>query len=163
MCRLRWLAAGGAGACILYAVLAVAIALAASGAAAQSPGGQTSGDLAGSGSVNQHRRGNRNGQPRHAALPELPAAAEPWPRLDPGAVLCRTAEDFRQYLAAVAANLDGATSQIAKPAGCRLIQRQTPVVVVTREGPGRTQVRISDPSAETGWTDAYLPEKQGNK
>jgi hypothetical protein len=140
----------------------MAIVLSASLAAAQSPGGQAPSDLPGSTPTHQRGRANRSQQPQRAALPELKVQPEPWPRLDPGAVLCRTEDDFRQYLAAMAAKLDGA-SQVGRPAGCRLIQRQTPVVIVTQEGAGRTQVRISDASAETGWTDAYLPEKQGNK
>jgi hypothetical protein len=142
-------------------VLAVAIALATGAVAAQSPNADTSDGLAGASPMHhQHRHGQSNGQPRHAALPEVPVTPAPWPRLDPGAVLCRTAEDLRQHFAILAARLNGNNAAAEAP-GCRVIQAQTAVVVLAREGLGRTRVRISSAPAETGWTDVYLPDKGG--
>ncbi len=144
-------------------VLAVVMALAAPTVAAQSPAGPTSPDDGNGAAPNhrQHRGGQSPGQKRPAALPEVKVTPDPWPRLDPGAVFCQTAEDLRQHLAVVAARLDGNGGSVAEPAGCRLIRAPTAVAVLAREAPGRTQVRMSGASAETGWTDAFLPDKGG--
>jgi hypothetical protein len=151
---------GGAG-----CVLAVAMALAGTTVAAQSPGGAAPPDDGTGASQNhhQHRRDLSNEQAKKPPLPEVKVTPEPWPRLDPGAVFCRTAEDLRQHLAFVSARLDGNTSGFAEPAGCRVIRAQTAVAVLGREGPGRTQVRMSNAPAETGWTDAFLPDKGSSK
>lgn len=76
-----------------------------------------------------------------------------WPRLDPGAVLCRSEADLSRLAArrrgeAVEGNLD-----------CQVIRARTPISIVQRKGT-LTQVRTSNPSAGgAGWTDAWLPEK----
>lgn len=94
-------------------------------------------------------------------LPKKPKPGPPdvapqplaWPRLDPGAVLCRSEVDLSRLAArrrgeAVDGNLD-----------CQVIRARTPVSIVQRKGT-LTQVRTSDPSAGgAGWTDAWLPEK----
>jgi hypothetical protein len=95
-------------------------------------------------------------------LPELPRTPERWPRLDAGAVLCRTSEDLQRHIAAIVARLNGSNGAAAEPAGCRVIHEQTAVAVLARAGPGRTQVSLSDSPGETGWTDAFLPEKSGS-
>ena len=133
--------------------LAVVLAFAATGAAAQMPtynGGSGHGQSAGQGWANAPKR--------QAPPPEVKMAPEPWPRLDPGAVFCRTEVDLRQHLAAVSARLDGGAG-MPEPTGCRLIRARTGVAVVSRGGPAQTQVKLSDAAAETGWTDAFLPEK----
>ena len=73
-----------------------------------------------------------------------------WPRLDPGAVLCRTEADLAQ----VAANRSGEGDGGA--ANCQIIRVATPVTIVQRSGPGRTQVMTG---TQSGWTDVWLPEK----
>lgn len=83
----------------------------------------------------------------------------PWPRLDPGAVFCKTPEDLHRHLAVMAARLDGNGGGPAEPAGCRLVRAAPPVTVVGREAPKRTQVQLSGIWAETGWTDAFLSDK----
>jgi hypothetical protein len=45
------------------------------------------------------------------------------------------------------------------PSECRLVSVPTAVTVVQRRGPGRTQVRLTDAEAVTGWTDVWLPDK----
>jgi hypothetical protein len=118
------------------------------------------------GSAGQSRRQHKSDQPETDAkkqkvtLPEVKVTPDPWPRLDPGAVFCRTAEDLQRHLAAVVARLDGNLSAAADPPGCSVVRAQTPVVVLSREGPGRTQVRISAAPAQSGWTDAFLPDKR---
>lgn len=87
--------------------------------------------------------------------PEVKAQPLAWPRLDPGAVLCRTEADLdklgeRRRGEAV----DG-------PIDCQIIRAATAISIVQRKGPGRAEVKTSDPRADavTGWTDAWLPDK----
>lgn len=87
--------------------------------------------------------------------PAPKAAPEVWPRLDPGAVLCRTEADLMR----LAANRHGGPGGGA--ADCRLISRPTPIQIVERKGPGRTEVRVTGgtggKAGQTGWTDVWLP------
>src|SRR5579875_2897450 len=84
--------------------------------------------------------------------PPVKAKPAPWPRLDSGAVLCRTQDD----LARLAANRAGEPG--GGPADCRVVTGRTPIAIVHRQGPGRTEVRV-DASGETGWTDSWLPPR----
>ncbi|MGA3397634.1 MAG: hypothetical protein ABSC95_00335 [Acetobacteraceae bacterium] len=84
-----------------------------------------------------------------AAQPDVPAPPSAWPRLDPGAVLCRSEDD----LARRAAIMRG---EQAGPADCRPISQPTAIQIVHRAGPGRTEVKVTG-RTETGWTDAWLP------
>ncbi len=93
-----------------------------------------------------------------AALPEpTTTAGNVGVRLEPGAVLCRTAEELQRRQAAMATQ--GAADQPSLPAGCFLVGARTPVEVVERRGYGRTQVKTLGRNSETGWTDAYLPQR----
>lgn len=98
-----------------------------------------------------------NAVPREAPA-DIPVVQEAWPRLDPGAIFCRSQADLDQHLAAVAEGLSGG-SAAAKPSGCTLVQKRTPIQVIDRNGPGRTEVRVTA-GGETGWTDAFLPERR---
>jgi hypothetical protein len=84
--------------------------------------------------------------------PRAPPAV--WPRLDPGAVLCRTEDDLDRHAANMTARVSGASTRTAD---CRIIAQPIGVQIVSRQGPGRTQVRLPDDL--TGWTDVWLPEK----
>lgn len=89
---------------------------------------------------------------KQAPAPRAPDVAAPpmaWPRLDPGAVLCRSADD----LARRAAIMRG---EQAGPADCRPITAPTAIQIVHRAGPGSTEVKLTARN-ETGWTDAWLP------
>jgi hypothetical protein len=77
-----------------------------------------------------------------------------WPRLDPGAVLCHTAEDLDRHALNMTARVSGGSSLAAD---CRIIAQPTGVQIVGRQGPGRTQVRLN--GDVTGWTNVWLPEK----
>lgn len=86
-----------------------------------------------------------------AGPPPVKARPAPWPRLDPGAVLCRTPAD----LARLAANRAG---QPGGPVDCRVVTQPTPITIVHREGPGRTEVQVTGKASDaTGWTDVWLP------
>jgi len=79
-----------------------------------------------------------------------------WPRLDPGAVLCRTEDDLDRHASNMTARVNGGFTQSTD---CRVIAQPTGVQIISRLGPGRTQVKLSVPSADVGWTDVWLPEK----
>ncbi len=85
--------------------------------------------------------------------PDVKAAPQAWPRLDPGSALCRSEADLGR-LAANRAHTEG-----GGPADCQIIQIPTAVQIVQRQGPGRTEVRLTDRASVTGWTDVWLPEK----
>jgi hypothetical protein len=93
-----------------------------------------------------------------AAAPPSPPRAQPtvWPRLDPGAVLCRTADDLDRHAANMTARVSGGDTQAAD---CRIIALATGIQILSREGLGRTQVKLNTPGNATGWTDAWLPDR----
>jgi hypothetical protein len=80
-----------------------------------------------------------------------------WPRLDPGAVLCRTEDDLDK----LAARRHG--ESVEGPIDCKIIRAATAISIVQRKGPGRAEVKTSIPGSDgvTGWTDAWLPDKRG--
>jgi hypothetical protein len=87
-------------------------------------------------------------------LPDVKAQPLAWPRLDPGAVLCRSEDD----LSRLARRRSGQT--VDGPVDCQIIRVATAIAILQRKGPGRTEVKASsDPSAEPGWTDAWLPQR----
>lgn len=96
--------------------------------------------------------GLRPGDKKKQGLPEIRVPQSVWPRLDPGAVLCRSEDD----LARLAANRSGGEG--GGPADCRVINSPTPIQIVQRYGPGRTEVKVTG-AAQTGWTDAWLPDR----
>jgi hypothetical protein len=96
--------------------------------------------------------------PKKAPPPPPPRtrAAAVWPRLDPGAVLCRTADDLARHAANTIARASGGGTEAAD---CQVISQPTGIQIVSREGLGRTQVKLSAPDDQTGWTDVWLPDK----
>ena len=84
--------------------------------------------------------------------PDVKSRPEVWPRLDRGAVLCRTEADLLR----LAASRRGQT--VAAP-NCQIIRAPTPIQIVSRAGPGRTRVTVTEQNAQEGWTDAWLPDK----
>ena len=90
--------------------------------------------------------------------PPPPPRAQPtvWPRLDPGAVLCRTADDLDRHAANMTARVSGGD---IVSADCRIIGQPTGIQIISRQGLGRTEVKLNTPDAASGWTDAWLPDK----
>jgi hypothetical protein len=84
------------------------------------------------------------------------AAPTVWPRLDPGAVLCRTEDDLDRYAANLIARVRGGDQQ---PADCRLINQAVGISILGRHGPGSTQVKLAGTGNVTGWTNVWLPDK----
>jgi hypothetical protein len=90
-----------------------------------------------------------------AGLPDVKAQPLAWPRLDPGAVLCRTEADLEK----LAARRSG--QAVNGSIDCQIIRAATAISILQRQGPGKVEVKISDSSANgaSGWTDAWLPDK----
>lgn len=94
---------------------------------------------------------------KKAPAPPLRAQPTVWPRLDPGAVLCRTEDDLDRHAANMTARVNGGDTQATD---CRIIALPTGIQILSRPGLGRTQVKLSTPGdGSTGWTDAWLPDK----
>ncbi len=87
-------------------------------------------------------------------LPDVRPQPLAWPRLDPGAVLCRTENDLDR----LAARRHGEV--VDGPVDCQVIRGPTAIAIVQRVGPGRTEVKVTaDKTGDTSWTDVWLPEK----
>ena len=69
-------------------------------------------------------------------------------------MLCNTEDDLDRHAANMTARVSGGSTQTAD---CHIIAQPTGIQIVSRQGPGRTQVKL--PGDVTGWTDVWLPEK----
>jgi hypothetical protein len=138
-------------------VLCLAIVWTAPALAQDNYGGPSSQAL-GAGGRRQHQNSSAPAEP-HAQPMTLTVQPDPWPRLDPGAVLCRSPADLARFNALREARLSGQPPPDQEAADCTLIRAATPITIITRDGPARTEVKLSRGTDETGWTDAYLPSK----
>jgi hypothetical protein len=87
-------------------------------------------------------------------LPEVRAQPTVWPRLDPGAVFCHSADDLNR----LAARRRG--EPVEGSVNCQIIRVPTGISIVEREAGGVVQVKTTDPRAGgVGWTDAWLPNR----
>jgi hypothetical protein len=88
-------------------------------------------------------------------LPDVKPQPLAWPRLDPGAVLCRTESDLEK----LAARRSG--EAVNGSIDCQIIRAATAISIVQRKSLGRVEVKISNAKADavSGWTDAWLPDK----
>ena len=77
------------------------------------------------------------------------------PRLEPGAVICHSEDDLRHRGEVTRRIADGIADPGDPLTGCRLINQERGVEVVSRLGPGRLEVKLK-PSGELGWTDAFI-------
>ena len=142
--------------CCLGCVVVLAGTLAAPNVAAQTSGGTTTYDS------DQSTRRKPQGIPAGSKLPPAapsPVASvpEPWPRLEAGAVLCKTRDDLVRYQKrGVAGSAAGAAPD------CRIIGARAGVRVLVRDDPSHTQVALTDAPQQTGWTDVWLPSKAPN-
>jgi hypothetical protein len=89
-----------------------------------------------------------------AGPPDVKAQPLAWPRLDAGAVLCRSEDD----LSRLARRRSG--QAIDGPVDCQVVRVATPITIVQRKTPGQTEVKPSTGQPwDDGCTDAWLPEK----
>jgi hypothetical protein len=87
-----------------------------------------------------------------APMPDVP---EIWPRLEDGALICKSRDDLVRYQTQIG---NGASTTTAGQASaCHTIQKQTGIQILGHDGPSRTQIATTDESKETGWTNSYLP------
>lgn len=91
-------------------------------------------------------------QPPKFGAVEGKSRPDVWPRLDKGAVLCKSEAD----LIRLAASRQG--QPVERPA-CTVIRGPTAIQVVRRAGPGRTLVTVTEQNGLQGWTDAWLPDR----
>ena len=79
---------------------------------------------------------------------------QPWPRLEVGAVLCKSRDDLVRYQARIA---DGGNPKTREQTSkCNRIPKQVGIQILDHDGPSRTQITTTDESKQTGWTNAYL-------
>jgi hypothetical protein len=105
-----------------------------------------------------HGGRQKNQQPatqQSAAPPPPTAVPEQWPRLDIGAIFCKSRDDLVRRQTQIAAGSGVAASGPAPD--CSIIQKQTGIQILDRDGPSRTHVVLTDQTKQTGWTDTYLP------
>jgi hypothetical protein len=102
------------------------------------------------------RQKNQQQTPQQSATPpEMPAVPEIWPRLENGALICKSRDDLVRYQTQIA---NGAGAETAGQApDCHTIRKQTGIQILAHDGPSRTQIVTTDESKETGWTNSYLP------
>ena len=77
------------------------------------------------------------------------------PRIEAGAVLCKTPQDLQHRAEVNRRRVEGVPDAGDPLAGCHLLGEVRAVEVLSREGLGRVQVRVKA-NAEVGWTDAYI-------
>ena len=77
------------------------------------------------------------------------------PRLQPGAVLCRTETDLQRRTDVVRRRIDNEPDAGNPLENCHFIAQEIGVEIVASHGLGRTQIKVK-PTGEIGWTDAYV-------
>jgi hypothetical protein len=93
---------------------------------------------------------------KQSPAPTPPAVVpEPWPRLDAGALLCKSRDDLVRYQTQITNGASAATARQAS--GCHAIDKQTGIRILDADGPSRTQIVTTDEAKQTGWTNTYLP------
>jgi hypothetical protein len=92
-------------------------------------------------------------QKSQAPTPQ-PALPEIWPRLEDGALICKSRDDLVRYQTG---NSASATTTAGQAPDCHTISKRTGIQILDHDGPSRTQIVTTDESKETGWTNSYLP------
>ena len=77
------------------------------------------------------------------------------PRLQQGAVLCRTEVDLQRRAEVTRRRIEGEPDAGNPLEGCHFVTQERGVEIVGTRGLGRTQVKVK-PSGEVAWTDAYV-------
>jgi hypothetical protein len=103
------------------------------------------------------RQKNQQQTPQQSAAPtETPALPEIWPRLENGALICKSRDDLVKYQTQIINGGAGSATAGQGP-DCHVIRKQTGIQILAHDGPSRTQIVTTDESKETGWTNSYLP------
>jgi hypothetical protein len=102
------------------------------------------------------RQTDQQQTPQKSQVPTpLPAVPEIWPRLENGALICKSRDDLVRYQTQIANSASATTAGQAPD--CHTIQKQTGIQILDHDGPSRTQIVTTDDSKESGWTNSYLP------
>ena len=101
------------------------------------------------------RQNNKQQTPQQSPAPTTPFLPEIWPRLEEGALICKSRDDLVRYQTQIA-NGSSATTPGQAP-DCHTIRKQTGIQILAHDGPSRTQIVTTDESKETWWTNSYLP------
>jgi hypothetical protein len=104
-----------------------------------------------------HRQRDQQQTPQKSKAPTpLPALPEIWPRLEGGALICKSRDDLVRYQAQIA-NAASAPTTAGQASDCHTVSKQTGIQILDHDGPSRTRIVTTDESKETGWTNSYLP------
>ena len=137
----------------------IMLLIGAASANAQMGGGQMGGGLMGGGQMGGGHGGRQRNQqktPQPTPAPPSPAAIRiPWPRLDSGAILCKSRDDLVSFQTRAAAG--PSDSAIGPAPDCLVIPTRTAIKILDRDGPSRSHVVSTDSTRQNGWTNAYLP------
>ena len=101
------------------------------------------------------RQNNQQQTPQRSPAPTTPFLPEIWPRLEEGALICKSRDDLVRYQTQIA-NGSSATTP-GQALDCHTIRKQTGIQLLAHDGPSRTQIVMTDESKETWWTNSYLP------
>jgi hypothetical protein len=141
----------------LWCILTISLMLLFSGAMpskAQMGAGPMGNAQIGGGHGGRHR--NQQQTPQQNAAPEPPPVApEPWPRLDIGAILCKSHDDLVAHQ--MQETPDPNDTAPHRQPNCSIVQKRTGIQILDRDGPSRTHVVSAGDTKQTGWTNAYLP------
>jgi hypothetical protein len=102
------------------------------------------------------RHNNQQQTPQQSPAPTTLFLPEIWPRLEEGALICKSRDDLVTYQMQIAA-ASGATTPPGQAPDCHTIRKQTGIQILAHDGPSRTQIVTTDVSKETWWTNSYLP------
>ena len=101
------------------------------------------------------RQNNQQQTPQRSPAPTTPFLPEIWPRLEEGALICKSRDDLVRYQTQLANGSN--TTTLGQPPDCHTIRKQTGIQILAHDGPSRTQIFTTDGSKETWWTNSYLP------
>ena len=101
------------------------------------------------------RQSNQQQTRQQSPAPTTPFLPEIWPRLEEGALICKSRDDLVRYQTQIADNSSAKTP--AQAPDCHTIRKQTEIQILAHDGPSRTQIVTTDDSKETWWTNSYLP------
>lgn len=130
---------------VLTASLLLALLLTSPPALAQSVPGSARGG---------HRGRRQQSQTAVQQPPPIKPDPQPWPRLDPGSVVCGSSADLVRYQTELG---DAASTPVPVPSSCQIISHTVGVKIVGHDGPSRTNVTLAGSPPTTGWTNVFFP------
>jgi hypothetical protein len=98
------------------------------------------------GGGHSRRQNDQQQSPQRPPAPTTPFLPEIWPRLEEGALICKSRDDLVRYQTQIANGSSATTPD------CHTIRKQTGIQILAHDGPSRTQIVTTDESKETWWT-----------